>query len=123
MFKGLTENQSAKFINQEGDTAELDEHGLLVLRGTDGERFGEDKNIRLVNGINKNHEADDWELVPKEVTWQEAIQAWLDGKSFYIEHGGTRYTQSGGGRLGCFKNNLLEGFGGGLFRDGKWYIE
>jgi len=65
---------------------------------------------------------EDWELVPQEVTWQEAIQGWLDGKSFYIELGGTRYTQSRGSRLGCFNNNLLNGFGGGLFREGKWFI-
>jgi len=25
----------------------------------------------------------EWELVPKEVTWQEAISAWLDGKKVH----------------------------------------
>lgn len=26
----------------------------------------------------------DWELVPQEVTWQEAVQAWVDGKGVYF---------------------------------------
>lgn len=27
----------------------------------------------------------DWELLLQEVTWQEAIQAWADGKTVYFE--------------------------------------
>jgi len=64
----------------------------------------------------------DWELIPQEVTWQEGIQGWLDGKSILIKHDGSEYTQSSGSRLGCFMNNPFSGFGGGLFRDGKWFI-
>ena len=63
-----------------------------------------------------------WELIPQEVPWQEAIQAWVDGKNFRVEMGYVSIRQLAGIKLGG------EMSGGGsidpkYFIDGKWFIE
>lgn len=65
---------------------------------------------------------DEWKLIPQEVTWQEAIQAWVDGKEFLIKHNGKEYKQRQCSRLGCLSDNPFSGFGNGLFTEGKWFI-
>jgi hypothetical protein len=70
----------------------------------------------------------DWELIPQEVTWQEAIQSWIDGKSLTIElgkdsiAGESKYFQPEINRLGCFICGK-RGFDKELFIKGKWYIK
>lgn len=70
----------------------------------------------------------DWELVREPVTWNEAMQAWLDGKSLCIEFDGQVYEQFKNDPLGYLRIKRdgewrsLPGFFKGMFSDGRWYI-
>ncbi len=64
----------------------------------------------------------EWEIVEEPVSWQEAMQAWIEDKNIRIEYGGETYKQSHANKLGCFKGNE-KGFPHSFFRTGKWYIE
>jgi hypothetical protein len=59
----------------------------------------------------------DWQLVRQPVTWQEAIQAWADGKVVYVENkaGGRVYRCGGEGE----KMYLLQS----EVKNGTWYVE
>jgi hypothetical protein len=61
--------------------------------------------------------SDNWQLVPQPVTWQEAIQAWADGKVVYVENeaGGRVYRSGGEGE----KMYLLHS----EITKGAWYVE
>lgn len=68
--------------------------------------------------FNKNFSTDlDWQLVRQPVTWQEAIQAWVDGKVVCVENkaGGRVYRHGGEGE----KMNLLQS----EITTGIWYVE
>ena len=62
----------------------------------------------------------DWQLVRQPVTWQEAIQAWADGKTIKTE-------SSDGIRTYKRTTNSLQSVLGGVTKDeilnGKWYVE
>ena len=64
----------------------------------------------------------DWELVPQEVTWQEAIQAWIDGKDIRVECDGATYEQVNSCGLGCYEGRN-KGLYPRFFKVGKWYIK
>lgn len=63
----------------------------------------------------------DWQEVKQPVTWQKAIQAWLDGKRIYLED------TFGFSNMINKDMLILEGNGNKLiatdFKEGKWYIE
>ena len=61
--------------------------------------------------------SDNWKLVPQPVTWQEAIEAWADGKVVYVknEAGGRVYRHGGEGE----KMYLLQS----EIATGTWYVE
>lgn len=69
-----------------------------------------------------------WEVVkkpPKQVSWQEAIQAWIDGKNFKIVLPyGEELTQYTVFKLGTRLNKESDkrGFDVSCFAEGKWYI-
>ena len=72
-------------------------------------------------GFNGNVPLDlDWQLVRQPVTWQEAIQAWADGKTIKTE-------SSDGIRTYKRTTNSLQSVLGGVTKDeilnGKWYVE
>lgn len=85
----------------------------------DGERL-----VHLsINGgaFNGNVSADlDWHEVRQSVTWEEAIQAWVGGKTIKCEHGqitfvyNPDYDEFFGNNSGVHKR---------LFTNGKWYVE
>jgi hypothetical protein len=59
----------------------------------------------------------EWGLVPQEATWQEAIQAWLDGKKVTCRYENDETTYNAGGivmTLYLSKESI---------KYGKWYIE
>ena len=59
---------------------------------------------------------EDWELVPQEVTWQEAISAWLDGEEVACKHkGGEAIFLSGGINMALYADKEK-------LKYGKWYI-
>jgi hypothetical protein len=121
MIKALTENPKLKFKVEEF-TASVDDTGLLDLE-YNGDKANVDCNIRITDvGSIK---ADDWELIPQEVTWQEAIQAWVDGKTVYCKisaedspvNMGTRYIHYGDSNETRYPLSKIE------FSNGKWYID
>ena len=79
--------------------------------------------------VNDIFEIDDWEVAKKPVTWQEAIEAWKNGKSFSIEveNYGVTYVQSSIFKLGCLrvkdKPTITNGIDFEMFTNGKFYIE
>ena len=72
---------------------------------------------------------EEWREIEEPVTWQEAIQAWINGKGFRIEYGEACYRQSFKNRLGCITNCEYsgcvnwEGFDKAILLEGKIYIE
>jgi hypothetical protein len=112
MIKALTENDNLRFKAQDGMTAEVAVNGCLVLKDSDGD----EAEVRIVSGV-ADIEPDKWDLIPQEVTWQEAIQAWIDeSKGFHVDlvNNGTIY-QSG--------LQILRGFDTTHFHHGKWFID
>jgi hypothetical protein len=58
----------------------------------------------------------EWKLIQEPVTWQEAIQAWIDGKTIYtIDEDGIETELKGVVEEAYFMK--IE------FTDSKWYIE
>ena len=72
------------------------------------------RNAELVGTI----DVYDWELMPKEVSWQEAISAWLDGKAVVCKcnGGGTVVFSSGGINMALYVDKEK-------LKYGKWYIK
>lgn len=67
----------------------------------------------------------DWQLVREPVSWQEAIQAWLDGKEIEVcECAGCEPVD--GHKCGTHSKQTLNGSGKNLcrqqFKTAKWYI-
>ena len=129
MIKLLTENHNLNFKNVRcGGIVGYNEKGSLSWNRD----IGENEKMFTIHCVKGNAEAngnwnDDWELIAQEVTWQEAIQAWLNNKSIRIEvadkegNGKSLYYQKWTNRLGCM--GVTEGFNKDLFVRGKWYIE
>lgn len=86
VIKALSENPKLKFAN-----------GCHVLKISDitkrivwDNKSGEDPFIIFSNApgaVDNLHI--DWELVPEEVTWQEALEAWVKGESVMRKLDGT----------------------------------
>jgi len=64
---------------------------------------------------------DNWELIPQEVTWQEAIQAWIEGKGIQVKINDWVREQPSSYKFGC-PPGLVLGFDRDEFKKGKWYI-
>lgn len=96
-------------------------NGSVVKIGS----FGSDGNTFYdlsFNGvlIESNNAFAEWAEIKEPVTWQEAIQAWIDGKNIYCILGDETYKYTGHDILGddyCF------GIGKDELVLGKWYIE
>ncbi len=66
--------------------------------------------------FNGNVELDlDWQLVRQPVTWQEAIQAWADGRIISVEIGGFKYKFT--------HDDNIFGLSGRMINLGTWYVE
>ena len=67
--------------------------------------------------INKENYKRNWIKIKQPVTWQEAIQAWLDGKMPYVELVGGEYDITG--VFGSFFVKDIPQ----VLSEGKWYIK
>ena len=81
-------------------------------------------------GFNGNVALDlDWQLVRQPVTWQEAIQAWVDGKKVVWEEDAERrvFDRSNGWLSPMNQVHLIDQDGNaltvGMILRGKWYVE
>lgn len=107
-------NPEAKFKrpNLNDTTYMFDENGILVNL-----ECGEYTASVILPKPNE-----EWELIPQEVTWQEAIQAWVDGNKVYYVLNGVRrsylddveYLRVFDGCRPISKDEISKG---------KWYIE
>lgn len=71
----------------------------------------------------------DWHEVKQPVTWQEAIQAWADGKKVVWEEGGERrvFDRNKSWAIPKYQSHLLDQDGDAvtvrMVSGGKWYVE
>ena len=109
VIKALTEDSTKEFeITQHGRTETLTVgHGYL--------NYSQHAGHKLVDDVYVNDNS--WQLVRQPVTWQEAIQAWADGKVVYVENkaGGRVYRYGGESE----KMYLLTS----EITEGTWYVE
>jgi hypothetical protein len=84
-FKMLGENPKLKFetikTKYENMVLFVDDCGYYVLH----EKGNESKHIEPCGNLNQN---DKWQLVRQPVTWQEALQARIDGKTIICKNCG-----------------------------------
>lgn len=81
-------------------------------------------------GFNGNVALDlDWHLVRHPVTWQEAIQAWAEGKKVVWEEDAERrvFDRNRIWAISKYQNHLLDQDGDAvtvrMISGGKWYVE
>ena len=100
MIKALTEDPKLKFRSKDGFIASVHD---AILRLEYRERYScINGNIRLIahDGFN----ADEWEIVPQFIPFDEAVKAAIDGKKPTIVLGSSRYTLTA-------KRSTLSGIG------------
>ena len=109
MIKELTENPKAKAKevnspNDQGhDTVSVVENRIC---------WGGDSCFPLYILVD-GKEVSEWELIPQEVTWQDALQAWVDGKTIRSETNCTGCTYHSNSHTDIPKSEI---------QFGKWYI-
>ena len=97
----------------------LDENPNKVFKNRHGVRLTAKDGWASIDGRTTFPMEDVWEEVKQPVTWQEAIQAWIDGCDIRCE---------GGGRVSKFKNSsvLLDKLecppSKWMMKNGKWYV-
>lgn len=110
MIKELSENPDKKFKSKDG---------IIVYNLGCGIYFDNDEGKRIEYAINIY---DKWKEVKEPVTWQEAIQAWVEGKTIYCilqdNQDSYKYIYSGTG----FRNNKIC-ISRKEIVEGNWYIE
>ncbi len=119
IVKSLTENpalsgvaviDSTRYELYVDDSGTLQSDTYYLYLGAKGYSLGKAGNIDF----------DGWEIVKQSVTWQEAIQAWANGKTIKTE-------SSDGIRTYKRTTNSLQSVLGGVTKDeilnGKWYVE
>lgn len=69
---------------------------------------------------------EEWEEVKESVTFQEAVEAWCNGKSFIVEYRGRTFEQIWAYKLGCLFDENKEyayGFEQAMLEEGKFYVK
>jgi hypothetical protein len=92
--------------------------------------YGEDScgDVGKFSGNLANNE-DDWQPVRQPVTWQEAIQSWVDGKKVVWEEDGERrvFDRNKSWAIPKYQSHLLDQDGDAvtvrMISGGKWYVE
>jgi len=70
----------------------------------------------------ENYSADEWELVPQEVPWQEAVQAWIEGKTITGVYKKSKHVYRSNGIYARFEDNEDMPLNKIELTHGKWYI-
>jgi hypothetical protein len=112
IMRELTENPNKKFRKDtwaDGIWITIDEYGYLI--DEDGELLG-------MPSINE-----EWEEVPREVTWQEALEAWINKERIEVwREGSLVYRSNPGYKLGASEKDKGYHFDRSDFTKGIWYI-
>jgi hypothetical protein len=107
MYTHALNNPMAKFKrpHMNKTTYMFDEHGILTNAGEDGE-YSTSVVSPMLN--------EEWELIREYIPWQEALQAWIDGKEVVRELSPTSCIFSKNNSFAVSRHELIEG---------KWYIK
>ena len=107
MIKELTENPKKKFNNEYGSTIRHNGSSLVWEDGS-------------IAQLTKQFIEGNWEEVKQPVTWQEAIQAWVDGKEVIcmLNRAALEYAPSNFG----MENQYQTGISYREIKEGEWYI-
>lgn len=92
MIKALTEDPKLRFKTGSNSFVQVNkEDGSIIWTNKDGSNAGSlvDRFILYSNGPCCDNLHIDWELMPREVSWQEALGAWINGSSVKRELDGT----------------------------------
>jgi hypothetical protein len=65
----------------------------------------------------------DWELVPQEVTWQEALQVWVGGKTITCDLSDATYRFTNGSDFRQFRDETENTLCKIQLINGKWFVE
>ena len=81
----------------------------------------------LVDEMNKSTSVSrlkvDWEMLPQEVPWQEALKFWIDGGQIEVwRNDELKYKSRRCYKLGVIKSDECYHFDRTDFTEGKWYI-
>jgi len=109
VLKALDENPKKVF---ESNLA-----GLEYKISLDGEIIAFESGAVKFIGLNNCR---DWQEVKQPVTWQEAIEAWTNGKTIRCEDGGFDYLFSGGKSILTDSVGPIDTY---QITKGTWYIE
>jgi hypothetical protein len=122
MIAMLEKNPELKFKSQNGYRASVNEYtGLFIWERYSG-TSGINNNLRLLPSKAAGFKPDNWTVIREPVPWQEAIQAWIDGKCIYAETEGLRKLEINPElRLGEFVHSDT-GIDLIYFQKGTWYI-
>ena len=116
IVKSVTENpalcgvaviDSIRYELYVNDSGTLESKTYYLKLGTNGTSIGKAGNIDF----------DGWEIVRQPIPWQEAIQAWADGKVVYVKNkaGGRVFRHGGEGETMYLLQSEIA--------TGIWYVE
>ena len=121
VIKALDENTNKRFKNELGSIIGFADN-ILQWIDKDGEIIEPFlvRDRRSGTGICHNT-GDNWQLVRQPVTWQEAIQAWAEGKTVIVEN--TCDKRKYDGKKFFLKDEYGIPLGSWEITNGTWYIE
>ena len=112
ILKELTENPEKRFKLQTW------REGSFVTATNTGMLINEISDVVKISRLDLN-----WEEVPQEVTWQEALKFWIDGGQIEVwRNDELKYRSRRGYKLGVTKSDERYHFDRKDFTEGKWYI-
>ena len=126
VIKALTEDPTKMFeLSDRGSRERIESDGnyLRYSRITHG--MVSDPALERNVDLNNNN----WQLVRQPVTWQEAIQAWADGKKVVWEEDAERrvFDRNKSWPIPKYQSHLLDQDGDAvtvrMISGGKWYVE
>ena len=118
-LSGVAEIDSIRYELYVDDSGTLQSATHNLKLGTNGTSIGKAGNIDF----------DGWEIVRQPVTWQEAIQAWADGKKVAWEEDADRRVFDRNNRWLTLKHQaqMIDQDGDAvtvrMISGGKWYVE
>ena len=114
MLKKLTENPKKRFKRADWENLYITADNFKIICDSNGNRYGIYDVMEDLDG--------GWEELPQEVTWQEAIEGYINGKTIKCIYDGNTYIQGSAYKFGVEIHKRFNGFDRGCFANGKWYI-
>jgi hypothetical protein len=114
MLKELTENPKKRFKRKNWEEVYIcSKNGFIC--DSNGDRYGIYDVMEDLDG--------GWEELPREVTWQEAIEAWINKERIEVwREGSLVYRSTPGYKLGASEKNESYHLDRSDFAKGVWYV-